>query len=111
MTAGAKPLPFENRWTNAETGRHWFLQLEREGLENVKLRHALEDGRLEDQNDSPIPHEFVSAWLAYHASKEAKQTTWWRGAVLVLLAIAAIAAIFAAWYGYRTYHLGWSVPR
>lgn len=105
MTVASKPLPFQNRWTNAETGHHWFLQLEREGLENVKLRHALDEGRLDGEDEAPIPREFVSAWLAYRAAKEVKQSAWWRAVMLCLMAIAAIAAIVAAYYGVRIYHL------
>jgi len=96
-------LPFENRWTSGERARHWYQRLEREGVKNVRLRQALRDAESDQEGDA-IPHEFIAAWLDYHTRESERRTARWRWTILVIVLVAAIGAIVAAWYSARAYH-------
>lgn len=101
----AQKLPFENRWTSGEVARQWYLRLEREGPENVKLKHALRDIASNIDADAAIPDEFITTWLAYHTKQKERRTLGWQCAVVALIVVAAIAAITGAWYGIDAYKL------
>jgi hypothetical protein len=105
MTTALKTLPFENRWTSGDQAMHWYMQLEREGLESVSLQHAMHDVATESDAESAIPREFILAWLAYRVRETARRTFHWRCIFLALVSIAAIASIIAAWYGVRAYEV------
>lgn len=106
MSEALPRLPFENRWTSGERARHWYQQLEREGVSNVRLRHALRDVELDREDEEPIPNEFVMAWLDYHAREHDREVHRWRWAILMIVFVAAIAATVAAWYSVRAYYQG-----
>jgi hypothetical protein len=96
-------LPFENRWTSGEKARHWYQQLEREGVRNVRLRQAIRDVNSDEGGEDAIPNEFVLAWLDYHTRESERRAYRWRGTMLVIVLVGAIAAIVAAWYSVKTY--------
>jgi len=98
-------LPFENRWTSGETARHWYLQLEREGRESVKIRNAFRDSSNSADPDAEIPQDFIASWLAYHDRRDERRALHWRCTFAALILIAAIAASIAAWYGVSAYNI------
>jgi hypothetical protein len=101
MSVRSVQLPFENRWTNRERAWHWYLQLERKGIDQVRLSYALQERSLEPQRDDAdghIPSDFIEAWLTDKDKRRARRDMMWRIAVLLLLVIAALGASVAAWY-------------
>ncbi|MGB8365204.1 MAG: hypothetical protein WCE20_11850 [Rhizomicrobium sp.] len=105
MTGALKTLPFENRWTSGDKAHHWYIQLEREGVESVSFQHAMHDLASESDAEATIPREFVAAWLAYHAQAKAQRTFRWRIIFLILILIGVAASLVSAWYGFRVYAL------
>jgi hypothetical protein len=87
-------LPFENRWTSGEHAWHWYCELERLGVSNVRAMFA--DHEMHHANDNAVvfdvPAGFVRDWLDFHDRHEARrQTRLW----IVLTALALVAAAAA----------------
>ncbi len=91
-------LPFENRWTNGEHAWQWNCELERLGPSNVRAMFA------DHETNHParpaiifdIPAGFVRDWLAFQDRRTARRQLIWRGAVIGLGFVAAVAAVLGA---------------
>lgn len=89
-------LPFENRWTSGQKARRWYLLLEALGVENARLRLALQDSTSPvGFCDPEIPNGFVKDWLAYHDRRRFGLRAWQVFAV-ALSSIALIVATISA---------------
>ena len=92
-------LPFENRWSDGEHARQWFLHLERVGVENVRLWLIVEKVRRGDGDllPSEIPLGFADDWLSYHERMNTRRMSLWQSATAVFAALAAVMASAALW--------------
>jgi hypothetical protein len=88
-------LPFENRWTSSEQAWQWNCELNRLGVENVRIMFADHEVHCPSIRDAvlDIPAGFVRDWLAFHDRRAARQQLLWRATVIALLFIAASAAV------------------
>jgi len=70
-------LPFENRWASGEHAWHWYCELERLGVSNVRAMFA--DHEMHHANDNAVvfdvPAGFVRDWLDFHDRHEARRQT------------------------------------
>jgi hypothetical protein len=59
--------PFENRWTSGEHAWHWYCELERIGMPNVRAMFADHEMHHADDSSvvSDVPAGFVRAGLAF----------------------------------------------
>jgi hypothetical protein len=90
--------PFENRWTSGSKAWVWHQELEAIGVENVRVRLALQDAPVPvGFTDAEIPEGFVRDWLIYHDRKARRGTVRWRVFIALLATAAAIVALWAAW--------------
>jgi hypothetical protein len=90
-------LPFENRWTSGEHAWHWYCELERLGMRNVRAIFADHEMHHADDSSvvSDVPAGFVRDWLSYHDRHDDRRQTRWLAAVAVLASVAAAASIVA----------------
>ena len=90
-------LPFENRWTSGEHAWHWYCELERIGVPNV--RAIFVDHEMHHANDNSVvfdvPAGFVRDWLNFHDRRDSRRQTRWLTVVAALAFVAAAAAIVA----------------
>jgi hypothetical protein len=94
-------LPFENRWTGGEQAWHWYCELERVGVANVRAMFA--DHELHHAEDRSVvfdvPAGFVRDWLSFHDRRDVRRQTLWLAVVTALALVAAVAAVVAALRG------------
>jgi hypothetical protein len=90
-------LPFENRWTSGERAWHWYCELERIGVPNVRAMFV--DHEMHHANDnevvSDVPAGFVRDWLSFHDRNEGRRQARWLAAVAALTLVAAVASVIA----------------
>jgi hypothetical protein len=91
-------VPFENRWTNSEHAWHWYCELERLGVPNVRTMFSEHETH---HGDEPtvvfdVPSGFVRDWLAFHDRRVARQQLLWRASVIGIGLVAASGAILGA---------------
>lgn len=91
-----KSLPFENRWANGETALHWYRELERMGIENVRVEFLQRQTHTTAELDPVIPAPFVQAWLRYHDRRRDAHLRLWLCLLTLAVGLTAIAAIIAA---------------
>lgn len=86
-------LPFENRWTSGEEARHWFLLLERLGVERARVHLALE--YLAPPNEITamgVQRGFIEDWLSYRERRRQRSKLIWRVVTLIAALMTAAAA-------------------
>jgi hypothetical protein len=90
-------LPFENRWTSGEHAWHWYRELERLGVPNVRAMFADHEMHHADDSSvvSDVPAGFVRDWLNYHDRHDGSSQTRWLAIIVVLAFVAAAASIVA----------------
>jgi len=89
-------LPFENRWTSGQKAWRWYQVLEALGVENARVRLALQDSANPvGFCDPEIPNGFVRDWLAYH-DRRRRHSRAWQVFTIALAGIALIAAAIGA---------------
>jgi hypothetical protein len=90
-------LPFENRWTGGEHAWHWYCELERIGVANV--RAMLADHEMHHADDTSVvfdvPAGFVRDWLEFHDRRDDRKQTRLLVAVTILSFVAAVASVVA----------------
>ena len=91
-------LPFENRWTGGERAWHWYCELERIGVPNV--RAMLVDHEMRHANDnevvSDVPAGFVRTGSAFMTGTRAEDRLvgWpWSPALTLVAAVASVIAV------------------
>lgn len=91
-------LPFENRLASGDRAWHWYCELERIGIDNVRTMYA--DHECHRPRGplvvADVPSQFVRDWLAFHDRRAACQQMLWRSAVIVLAAVGAGASLYSA---------------
>lgn len=97
---GDQTLPFENRWTSGEQGRHWMLRLEREGVKNVRAMYAdhelhAPDARLLIED---VPIGFARDWLAWHQRVKLRRDRNRHRVIVALLLILILANAALLWW-------------
>lgn len=91
-------LPFENRWTNAETAWQWNCELERLGLSSVRALFVDHEANHPARRTVifDIPAGFVRDWLAFRDRRAARRHLVWQVAVIAMASVAAIGVLIAA---------------
>ena len=90
--------PFENRWTSGKKAWRWHQELEALGVENTRMRLALQDSHEPvGVPDPEMPTGFVRDWLRNHDREVRHGTARWRTVMAILVGLTLIIATVSIW--------------